>query len=80
MEDMYRQCGFKCGDSTTCAWIESKYAKVGLTGKFKDVPEDDRRWEIVSVSHEELPKSKIDRQSERFINHAHPTNKMRGNK
>lgn len=80
MEDMYVQCNLKFENDTTVAWIEQKYAKVGLSGKFKDVPEDQRRWEIVSVSSTAKPKSAIDHMAERFINHAHPTNKMRGNK
>jgi hypothetical protein len=33
MEDMYRQCTFKHENSITTAWIEEKYAKVGLTMK-----------------------------------------------
>ena len=79
MEDMYVQCSLKCGDVTTTAWIEQKYAKVGLTGKFKDVPNDDRRWEVVEAGTEALPKSAI-ASAYTFISHAHPTNKMRGNK
>lgn len=79
MEEMYKQCLMKCEDVTTSSWIEEKYAKVGLTGKFKDVG-DGRRWEILEVSKESLPKSQIDHQAERFIKHQHPTNTMRGNK
>lgn len=79
-EDMYKQCTFKNGDSTTHAWIEEKYAKVGLTMKFKDLPEDDTRWEVVSVNQEAVPRSNFDRQAESFIYNAHPVNKMRGNK
>jgi hypothetical protein len=74
------QCIFKCVDASTSAWIEEKHAKVGKSMLFKDTPEDQRRWEIVHVCGEPLPKSSIDRQSERFITHAHPTNRMRGNK
>lgn len=78
MEDLYKQCNFKCGDSTTTAWIEEKYAVVGKSGKFKDIG-DDKRWEIISVSKESLPKNQIT-SAYTFIAHAHPTNKMRGNK
>lgn len=79
MEDMYVQCKLKCEDVTTVAWIEQKYAKVGLSGKFKDVPDDDRRWEVVEASGDPLPKSAI-ASAHTFISHAHPANKMRGNK
>lgn len=80
MEDMYKQCGLKSGNSTTSAWIQEKYAKIGLTGLFKDVPDDQTRWEVVSVGGESLPKSAIDNRNGTFITHAHPINKMRGNK
>ncbi len=79
MDDLYVQCTFKNENSTTTAWIEQKYAKVGLTGKFKDVS-DDVRWEIVTIGETEKPKSAIDHMAEKFIYNQHPTNKMRGNK
>lgn len=66
MEDLYKQCALRSGPSTTSAWIQEKYAKVGLTGKFKDMPEDETRWEIISASKESLPKSAIDHRAESF--------------
>lgn len=66
MEELYKQCALKCGSSTTSAWIQEKYAKVGLTGKFKDVQEDQTRWEIISASTESLPKSAISHRAESF--------------
>lgn len=77
---MYVQCTFKCENATTSGWIEEKYAKVGKSGKFKDTPDDQRRWEIVHVCGEPLPKSSIDHKNITFLTHAHPSNRMRGNK
>lgn len=77
---MYVQCTFKCENAITSAWIVEKSAKVGKKMKFTDTPEDEKVWEVIAVCGEPVAKSLIDHRNVTFLTHAHPTNKMRGNK